>query len=51
MTCIKSQNVVRHLFRHAINTIGKVQHTKCAKEKVFNYLKKLDKDCGFEVFN
>ena len=51
MTRINSQNVVRQLLIHAINIIRKVQHNKRAKEKVFNYLKKLDKDCDFEVFN
>ena len=28
-----------------------MQHNKPSNEKMFNYLKKLDKDCSFEVFN
>ena len=36
---------------YAKNAIRKVQHNKPSKEKVFNYLKKFDKDCSFEDFN
>lgn len=28
-----------------------MQHNKPSNEKMFNYLKQLDKDCSFEVFN
>ena len=35
---------------YAISTIRKVQHSKPSKEKIFNYLKKLDKDVNHNYF-
>ena len=35
---------------YAISTIRKVQHSKPSKEKIFNYLKKLDKDVKQDYF-
>ena len=32
------------------NFIIKVQHNKPSKEKVFSYLKKLNKDCSYDLF-
>ena len=36
---------------YAINFIRKVQHNKPSKEKVFSYLRKLDKDFSYDLFN
>ena len=35
---------------YAISTIRKVQHSKPSKEKIFNYLKKLDQDVSHDYF-
>ena len=35
---------------YTISTIRKVQHSKPSKEKIFNYLKKLDKDVNHDYF-
>ena len=35
----------------AINFIRKVQHNKSSKGKVFSYLKKLNKDCSYDLFD
>ena len=35
---------------NAISTIRKVQHSKSSKQKIFNYLKKLDKDVNHDYF-
>ena len=35
---------------YAISTIRKVQHSKSSKEKIFNHLKKLDKDVNHDYF-
>ena len=36
---------------YAINFIRKVQHNKPSKEKAFSYLRKLDKDFSYDLFN
>ena len=35
---------------YAMSTIRKVQHSKPSKEKIFNHLKKLDKDVNHDYF-
>ena len=35
---------------YAISTIRKVRHSKPSKEKIFNHLKKLDKDVKSDYF-
>ena len=35
---------------YAISAIRKVQHSKPSKEKIFNFLKKFDKDVNHDYF-
>ena len=35
---------------YAISTVRKVQHSKLSKEKIFNHLRKLDKDVNHNYF-
>lgn len=35
---------------YTINFVRTVQHSKPSKEKVFSYLKKINKDCSYDLF-
>ena len=47
--CEISVKVILDIY-YAISTIRKVQHSKSSKEKIFNHLKKLDKDVNHDYF-
>ena len=36
---------------YTINFTRKVQHNKPSKEKVFSHLKKLNRDCSYDLFD